>query len=458
MKAKGRKFKARNAREAAVQVLIRVYGEGAYSNLSLNSLLNEDGLAPEERSLAAALVYGTLSETEACDELLGKLVKRPLHKLDLPVLCILRMSIWQLYYSGQAEHAVVNEAVKMSRRFSYQSASGMVNAVLRNALRQYPDYQPRTLEGKSGFPAPLLSFFRDIFPSEEELLDFAAAMKRAPGMFMRFCGPPEAYPRLKAKLEAEGEVSPASFQPDGLYFKSKGRSVKDLLSSKDFTVQGESAMLPAKFLQAEAGETIFDLCAAPGGKTIQLAELSGGRAKIYAFELHEQRASLMARRFAALGLGNIETEVKDASIPDPALFGRADKVLADVPCSGLGLLASKPELRRSFDPEHVRKELLPLQAAVLDTAAAYLKPGGLLMYSTCTLNPEENEKQTEAFLRRHLNFRAEKLTGRAPETEAGLRALQPSLVNEMEEGRMTLWPHKIKAEGFFLALMRKDCS
>lgn len=451
-------IQAKNARELAAQALLRVYGEGAYSNLALDGLLKRSELEPSEKKLAAAIFYGTLTETEACDELLTKLSSKPLRKLDLPVLVLLRQAVWQLYYSGQAPHAVVNETVKTVRRLGFSSAAGMVNACLRRALRDFPDYRPETPEGKSGFAAPLFKAFSAWLGNGEEVYRLGEAFRAHNGVFLRFRPGTEDPSVIKASLAAEGEIADAFFQPDGLYFKSGGKALESLAMWRKLavTAQGEAAMLPAAFLKPEGEALVMDLCAAPGGKTLQLAEALGPGGRVVAGELHESRKALMDRQFQRFGLSNIETYQHDATLPWPRFRGEADYVLADVPCSGLGLLGSKPELRLGFDAARVKRELVPVQAAILDRAAELLKPGGLLLYSTCTLNPDENERQTESFLKRHPEFRPLPLTGRLPETEKRLLALDPALKDELSQGRLTLWPHRTKSEGFFLALMRKD--
>lgn len=459
-KKKIRKFKAASAREAAALALWRVYAEEAYSHLAIASELDKSQLQAQDRALATALFYGTLSKTYALDELIGQLVSKDLNKMDLAVVMVLRLGLWQLYYSEQKEHAAVNESVNLIRRLGFSSAAGLVNAVLRRAQRDFPDYVPQSRSGKSGFSPELFSFFAGQLGSEEEIMALAEAFSENHGTFLRFRCEPSEDERLKTELAAEGEIREGFIFDRGVYFKSGGRAPSELEAWKhrEVIAQGEAAMLPAVLLAAKSGETVYDLCAAPGGKTLLTAERMQGRGGIIAGELHEQRKRLMERNFAFYGYEEmIHCITHDAAKPWP-FSEKADKILADVPCSGLGLSASKPEIGLNFSLEKIAAELLPLQAAVLRTAATAVKPGGYILYSTCTLNRAENEEQIRAFLQENAHFRLADMRGRGGFLPDKLYRADPDAEKMMQNGMITLWPHKTHTEGFFLALLRKDMS
>ncbi len=215
-------------------------------------------------------------------------------------------------------------------------------------------------------------------------------------------------------------------------------------------------MVPAQVLMPRPGDRVGDFCAAPGGKTLQMADLASS-SRIYATDLIEARVGLMEREFLRLGISNIEVATADAAEKDSWPFENAlDKILLDVPCSGLGLLGSKPELKLRWDPKTVKEQLIPVQKQILANASQYLKAGGELVYSTCTLNPAENEEVIEAFLREHPEFTLGTIRGRlAPAVESRLLELDPALATGFERGYFTLWPHRVRSEGFFVALLKK---
>mgnify|MGYP001222845929 CR=1 FL=1 len=445
----------KTAREAAASALWRVYADGAYSHLALDAVLRQSSLSREARKSASAIFYGSLQEHFSLSEEIETLTNKSLKKLDLAVVVLLRSALWQLHYSRQAEHAVVNEAVRLTKRWGFASAAGLVNAVLRRAQREGADAFRQSKEARTGFCSSLYELFFHVLNSHEEVLRLGDAFRENHGSFLRFRRgfEPEA---LKKELAREGAIKPGFFQTDGVYFKSGGRALTDLPAYRRGAVipQGEAAMLPVQILAPDAEDLLFDFCAAPGGKTLQMSEyLSGGR--ITAGELHAKRCRQMQEQLKAFGADDkVNVICHDAAAPWPETE-KADKILADVPCSGLGLIGSKPELSWHFEPEKIRKNLLPVQAGILDQAAAALKPGGLLMYSTCTLNPEENEKQAERFLADHPEFSAEPFGKRAADVTDKIRAPDPESGETMAQGFLTLWPQRVSSEGFFLALFRK---
>ena len=209
-------------------------------------------------------------------------------------------------------------------------------------------------------------------------------------------------------------------------------------SEGEFFVQDEASRIEAMALGAKAGETVIDVCAAPGGKTFAAAIRVGSEGKVYSFDLHESKLSLISEGALRLGLDNISVKAKDATSPDESLFGKADRVICDVPCSGLGVFAKKPDLR--YKDISSIGELPPLQYSILKSSAKYLKKGGVLLYSTCTLNTDENESVTDKFISENTGF-----------------VYEPFKIGELnaESGKLTLLPHKHGTDGFYIAKLRK---
>ncbi len=459
-KRKAKRYPApQNARELALEALLQVYEDLAYSNISLDQLLKKYPLSAEEKRFATALFYGTLSETPALDEMISRYSKRPLAKLDPAVLAILRMALWQIYFSVTPESAAVNEAVTLCRLRGYGSASGLVNAILRSALREEAVFTPKSLEAASALPEALAQAMLTWLGSEEEVIALGKALRENEGLSVRVRQ--GSLPEVQELLKKDGvEILPSAFQVNAMRLKTGGRSLPSLEAWQKGLIiaQGEGAMLPALALAPQKGEVIADLCAAPGGKSLQLADLLGEEGLVLASDQSAKRMGLLEKTALRLGLTNLECQVADASeLPVWPFTRGADKILVDVPCSGLGLLASKPELKFRFDPEQVRETLIPVQKKILARASAYLPAGGYLVYSTCTVNPEENEGVVDDFLQEHTNYQLVSLRGRLPEeVEKNLLAKDPSLEAALARGRITLWPHKVKSEGFFVALLKKE--
>ena len=454
----------KNSRELAFTILYEVYTLDAFSDIAINRNFNLVNLDNLQKSEAAAFVYGTLSETFALDELISQFSKTPIKKLEARVLIILRLALWQLYFSQQKEHAAVSESVKLCSRFGVSSARGLVNAVLRNTLRSLKreNYQGQNIYSRSGFSKELYELFYSILGEEAKVIELSEYFKNNISLNVRI-RKSKSGDKLPLKIihdsliEGGFKLEPASFQIDSFHLDSKGKSLHelDLWKAGYLKAQGEAAMLPAIALNPQAGENILDLCAAPGGKTIQMADLSNDEAIILANDLQEHRVKLIEKELERLNLKSIKTQVANAS--DIEFWNKDkekfDKVLLDVPCSGLGLIHSKPELRSKFNSQNVKKELLPLQARILEVAANCLKIGGQMLYSTCTLNPEENEKQIENFLRKHKNFNLISLKENLHAIGKKLEELDPQI--DLESGMLNLWPHKVKSEGFFIALLEK---
>ncbi len=454
-----RKIEPGNARELALVALLQVYEDQAYSNLGLDILLQKFPLPAEEKRFATALFYGTLTETPALDELIDRYSSTPLAKLDPPVRSILRQGLWQIFYSATPDSAAVNSAVILCSRFGFTSAKGLVNAVLRRAIREEADYVPKSLAAKSGFPAELARDFIEWLGSKEEVLALGQAFRETSGVSCRI-RKGDVATVAKHLVDDDVEVLPASYQPQALRLKTRGKSLMSLRTweTQAILAQGEGAMLPALALAPEEGDIVADLCAAPGGKSVQLADLLNQSGLVLASDVSAKRIGLVEKTVKRLGLQNIRTATADASDPLDWPFAETpDKILLDVPCSGLGLIGSKPELKFKWNPEAIRRELIPVQRKILAKGASLLRAGGFLVYSTCTLNPEENQEVVDEFLASHKEFQRVPLTPRLPETLVrNLTDLDETLHTGLDQGMITLWPQRVRSEGFFLALLKKE--
>ena len=426
-----------NARYLAVSLLGRTEEDGSYSNLLLDQALSAAQLSAADRKLCAQLYYGVIERRLTLEHILRGYCQKPPEKLDTAVRNILYLGLYQLKYCEKIpESAAVNECVALTKHYRKTSASGMVNAVLRNFLRDGKPIRPagdlwKSYEVKYSVPEELC---RQIV--QERGAEFAEAF-----LADSLQTPPTVI-RLNpirgdlAELEREG-LSPESFSRlDNAYRVS----CSDVRSSEAFQkgvfhVQDLSSQLCCKILDPQAGETVLDMCAAPGGKTFTIAERMGDRGKVLAFDLHEHRVKLIQEGAQRLGLRCIQAAVGDASVYQQDM-PMADRILCDVPCSGFGVIRRKPEIK--YKPLSEFAELPAMQYRILENAARYLKKGGTLVYSTCTILKAENEDVVQAFLDTHEDFEL------VPLTELGI-----------PEGHAVFSVLYDNCDGFFAARLRR---
>ncbi len=387
------------ARHAAVSALCAV-DAGGYSNLVLKKL--PAALSARDTAFCTVIVYGTLSRRRTLDYILDGCLKKPIGKLDAEVRAILRSGLYQaLWLDSVPAAAAVDESVALAREFRKSSAAGLVNAVLRravqtdlNALENQPDGVRWSLSDS------LAALVRRQYGA------------RADEIFRAWSVPARQYLRVNtlrtdvtaalAALAAEGAQC-APCEPDGALIVKSGFSPRGVAFTTGLVrPQSRWSQTAAAALGATAGQRIFDMCAAPGGKSLTLAQLMGDSGEVLAMDTNEKRLSLISAAAQREGVRSVRVRVNDAAVYDPDL-GEADGVLCDVPCSGLGVVAAKPELRyRDFDS---LDELTRLQSAILATSARYVRRGGRLVYSTCTINRQENEDITAGFLASSKDFR-----------------------------------------------------
>ena len=430
-------------RRAAVAALMKQERDG-YANLVLRHALDGFDGAARERAFFSAVFYGTVERMVTLDWLLQKFLKKPLAKLDAPVRAILRSGLYQARYMDSVPvHAAVNESVALTRRMGKASATGMVNAVLRRAAgaglseEQFPDEITR-LSVTYSVSLQLARLFREKCPARcEEILQASFAQ---PPLCVRVNTLQTDLPALEAAFAAGGVLTRRGSVPDSLYLSWQGDiAAHPLFQRGAFHVQGEASQLACAALCPRPGDTVLDLCAAPGGKSATLAQYMQNKGTLIACDAAQNRLPLVNKAWERLGVRCGETRQNDASVYSASL-PMADAVLCDVPCSGLGVLAKKPDIRlKTLDG---LPELLRLQRAILETASRYVKSGGRLVYSTCTLNPDENAGVVRAFLAVHSEFCPRSMDDVLPGTTK-------------DDNFLTLYPQDTGTDGFFIALLER---
>ena len=425
-----------NPRAAALSSLLSWEKKGRYANLEINALLTKSTMSEADRGLYTALVYGVIERAVTLDDVMARLSSRPVRDIDETTRCALRLGFYQLAFMDRIPpHAAVSETVELVP----QKAKGFVNALLRSFLRSGceiplpPVSDPvQRLSVEFGAPAELCRFWLDRYDISitRELL---ASTVRNPAVTVRV-NP------LKTTSEALLERMPdAARHPlsDDMLTLSHAAHIADGIKDGLYFVQDVSSRLCVRVLDPQPGETVIDTCAAPGGKTLSAALDMENSGRLYAFDLHENKLSLIRKTAESMGISILTAAARDAREPDPALIGKADRVLCDAPCSGLGVIGKKPDIK--YKPISSIEGLPAVQYDVLCGAAQYVRPGGVLVYSTCTLNPDENEQIAQRFLNSHPEFAA------AP--------FDLGAAGASTDGMRTFYPHTDGCDGFFIAKM-----
>lgn len=438
-----------NGREIALETLNEVFYKDAYSNIILNHKLNSSGLEERDKALVTEIVYGTIKYKYTIDKILDNFLKTGTNKLDKQILNILRIGVYQIKYLDKIpDFAAVNECVELAKKKSIKF-SKLVNGVLRNFIRNKDlkiDFKNdiKRLSFEYSFPEWMVELFVKQYDKEiaERIL---RGLNSVPPNTVRVNNLKTNYDEVWEKLELneynikEGKVCPEAIQI------IKGRSIEKNPFFKEgyITVQDESAMLVAPSMELEDDMVVLDLCSAPGGKTTHIAEIMNNTGIIYAFDIHTNKLTLIKQNVERLGITNIKLDTMDASILNKDLLNKADRVLIDVPCSGLGIIRKKPEIKWNKTYKDL-KSLIPIQRNIMKNAAQYVKTGGIILYSTCTLNKEENEKNINWFLENFKEFELESL----------FYGYIDNIIYS-EKGTVTILPDD-NMDGFFMAKLRKQ--
>lgn len=440
-----------SARKLALKVLLDVHENGAYAALSLNKTLPRD-LKPEERRLTTQLVYGTLENEGKIDYALNQLTEYPAR--DAVTRDALRLGVYQIMFLERVpDSAAVDESVKLVKTMGMEASAGFVNAVLRNLIRQkdelsWPDAEKdpeEWLHVESSAPLWLVKKLIEAygFDTAKQMLTYREASH-----------PTTVRPNLlklddhgfedllrKKNLSFRAGVAPHAYLLEGVTEPGFDPDYQAGL----YSIQGQSSMLAAEAVQARPGMKILDACAAPGGKSAYLCETMQLTGRVYAWELHEKRALLLDGVRRRLGLDNLRTAVKDACEYRPDMEKTLDAVLLDAPCSGTGVLSQKPDIKLRLKESDL-PAIVETQKKLLNTVCRYVRPGGLLVYSTCSVLPEENKAQIEAFLKEHPEYTTEPMPLSFP---AELRRQQDGL-------GLQLLGFRDQVEGFYIVRLRRN--
>jgi len=427
-----------SVRRVAADSLIKIAECGRYSNIEIDSVLkNSASLGDADRALYTRLVYGTIERQTTLDHIIAQYSAKQISELDLATLTSLRLGFYQLIYTDRIpDFAAVSETVDTAPRRS----RGFVNGVLRSFLRAKKSFSlpegtsPEALSVRYSANADICKILSDSYGADtaEAILEaFFAPQSITLRINTLKCSPDDAFAMLEG---AKRGIHCA----DTLSVPSLSQPVRRGIEQGLWFVQDEASRITAGVLGAKRGETVADVCAAPGGKSFSIAIDMESVGTLHSFDLHANKLSLIKKTAERLGITAITVEARDAREPSEALIGKCDRVLCDAPCSGIGVLAKKPEIR--YKAQDSAQRLPEIQYDVLCGAAEYVKDGGVLVYSTCTLNRAENEDVVKRFLASHKDF-----------------SLDPfSAAGQSCDGMLTFMPHATGTDGFFASRMIKN--
>lgn len=450
-----------NIRQEAALALEEILCRGGYSSLTVNEYLKKMAGQTEERDrrFFTNLVYTTLDHLLSIDAVIEAHSKTPLKKIKPYLLVCLRMGICQLkYMESVPDRAAINETVELVKKSKLRALAGFVNGVLRGAQRSgcafvIPDVEKdpvKALGLQYDMPEWIVSLWlQDYGMKQAEML--LQKMQQPGSVCLRAntlkAEAAEIGKRIAESVGENGSVRQSSAVPEAFYAEHIGDISKwDLYKEGYVAVQDESSMLAALATGAKPGDRVLDLCAAPGGKSAFMAQMMRDQGLINSRDLHEHRVNLIRQNAERLGISCIQAVAADATQLQPEDSDRYDVVLLDAPCSGLGIMRSKPDIKLHHTLQDVM-ELAELQRKMLMVAAEAVKPGGTLVYSTCTLNKKENDEQVEWFLKKYQNFVLKDLENRLPSLPE---------CDRLWKKHLTLWPQVGGHDGFFVACLEKQ--
>ena len=435
-----------SARKTALDALIACRKDGAWANGALKEYMVRDQLDRRDAALAARLCYGVLQNRNYLDFYLKQLLTGKLKDLHPVVRDILHLGLYQLYFMDKIpESAAVNESVTLAKKYcpKQRFASGLVNGVLRNAVRSKGSLkEPATLEDRYSHPKELIKLLRS-YVGEERLEGMLKANNASPETVVQVNTLRTTTEELIRILENDGITAQAhKWMPDCLTLSGTGNLEKmDAFQKGLFYVQDPAARLSVLCADIPENAVVLDCCAAPGGKSFGAAIAMKGTGSITSCDIHAHKTVLIQKGAERLGIESISVRQQDASQCVTEWIGTKDVVIADVPCSGLGIIRKKPDIRYKDLGEMA--QLPQLQLQILKNQAAYVKPGGTLLYSTCTLVRSENEGVVERFLEENTEFYPEALD-------------LPQIFPKNTNGMLALVPGEYDTDGFFIAKLRRQ--
>lgn len=448
------KVQVDNPREIALKILYEVDQNKAYSNISLNKHLKNSVLTAVDKSFITGLVYGVIKNKGRIDWIISKYAKTPIKKMSPWVKNILRLGIFQLLFLDKVpQSAAVNESVNLGKKYGHKKISGFINGILRSIVRaKEVDLEPKNVDNIDylsiyySHPKWMVEKWIKEY-GEDFTIELLKANNSIPTITLRTNTLKITKKELMKTLAEEGfKVKEGQWSPEAILVENLS-NIENIESFKKglYQIQDQSSMLVSHILDPGESELILDLCSAPGGKTTHIAQLMDNTGEIIARDIHDHKLSLMEKNNKRLGISNIKLELYDALKLDHKLIKKANRVLLDAPCSGLGIIRKKPDLKWNKNVSDLNS-IEELQLKMLENAAAYVKDSGILVYSTCTINPDENIEIIKRFLQDNKEFH--------------LIPIEPISIKmkkhpEIEKGYLQTFPNLDEIDGFFICKMQR---
>lgn len=434
-----------NAREIAYKVLLDIEKNKNYSNMAINKHFKDVKLSNQDRGLATEIIYGVIENKYHIDYMIDKLSKVKTNKMEIYVKTLLRMGIYQIMFLNSiSDYAAVNETVNLAKKKN-SKVSGFINGILRNVIRQKETIGAIKVKDDIDYLAIKYSYDKWMIRNwmihfgrefTEELLE---ANSQRPSIYLRTNTLKITRDELIEKLEKQNiKASKVNVVDEAIKVENlKDIENNSLYKEGLFTVQDISSMLVGKVMNPKENSSVLDVCSAPGGKTTHMATLMNNTGQVVSRDIYEHKLKLIKAACKRLNLTNVDVEEYDAMKMDKDSIGKFDYVLADVPCSGLGIIRRKPEIKYKEKEEF--RDLPPIQKKILENASKYVKKGGTLIYSTCTIQDSENIDVINEFLQKNKNFEL-----------APIDEVKVDLDNQ-EKGYMKIYPNVHEMDGFFIS-------
>lgn len=441
-------------REISFNILSSIYSKNAFSNIIINKHLKDERDKRKE-NLVREIVYGVLENNIYIDYIISKASNIKMKKIHPKILTILRMGIYQiLFMDNIPSRAAINESVNLAKKHSHKGSVKFVNGLLRNIDRNREEFMK--IDEKDHMTRISIKYSHPKWMVKRWINEYGVDFTE------KLCKKNNERPKLNIRVNTlktnkkdlmnslinEGLiVKEAEYGEDSLIIDNPSR-ISELEEFKKgyFFIQDESSTLVGQIMDPIPGSTVIDLCSAPGGKATHLAQKMNNRGKILSKDIYEHKIKLINENANRLGINIIETGISNALEIDKSLINKADYVLVDAPCSGLGLIRRKPEIKINKEEKHI-KDLANIQMEILNNAKEYLKVGGALVYSTCTIEKEENINLIKKFLEKNSNFKLVNIEDKIKERQN---------LDTLEEGYIQLYPHIHNTDGFFISKIIKE--
>jgi len=442
-----------NSREIALKVLMDMHNKGAYSNYSINKYLKGSENVKDE-NLVREIVYGVIENLTYIDYIISKLSKKKIDKIHPLILEILRIGVYQIAFTDKIPHrAAVNESVNLGKKYVHKGAAGFINGVLRSFSRNKEQIMEidekdrlKFLSIKYSHPKWMIKRWIEFYGEDftEELL---IANNSKPKLNLRVNTlKTDRNSLMKVLLDYGYNVHETKYAKDGIVVENPTRITEiDEFIQGHFIIQDESSMLVGQIANPKENSIVLDLCSAPGGKATHLAQIMNNKGKIICWDIYEHKLELVRENANRLGINIIETKLQDAQILDEDMIGIADMCIVDAPCSGLGIIRRRPEIKWNRKQEDI-EDLARIQRNILNNASKYVKPGGVIIYSTCTIEQKENINTVMEFLKENKDFI---LTPFDKLVDFDVNTVSS------EDGYIQMFPNLHGTDGFFIARIQK---